>query len=275
MARRRKKNKISTKTMIGVATTVGAIGVFGQTLQNLPNGFDRVLSITVSVALVIIVTYPVLWIICRIYNKRILFRKIAMAVEQQSTPLMRRRAQLVRLDAYGKPQTDKWIKEIEYFISQHIRPSLTKCEQSALGRNYEDVVEFIRTRVEIALGNQPEAQAFPGDMTSGEFENYCAQELRRKGWDARVTMQSRDQGVDVVAEKAGRRVVIQCKLYSGPVGNKSVQEATAARAFEQADVGIVVSNSRYTSAAEQLAASNRILLLHYRDLQNLDEILGR
>ena len=44
---------------------------------------------------------------------------------------------------------------------------------------------------------------------------------------------------------------------------------------ERADFGIVVSNNRYTDSAEQLAATNRILLLHYRDLQNLDEILRR
>jgi len=62
-------------------------------------------------------------------------------------------------------------------------------------------------------------------------------------------------------------------LYARPVGNKSVQEATAARAHEQADFGVVVSNNRYTDAAEQLAVTNGVVLLHYRDLQNLDNIL--
>jgi hypothetical protein len=88
-----------------------------------------------------------------------------------------------------------------------------------------------------------------------------------------VTMQSRDQGVDVVAEKSGVRVVLQCKLYARPVGNKSVQEASAARAHEQADYGIVVSNNRYTQDAEQLASANKIILLHYTDLANLDDII--
>lgn len=31
--------------------------------------------------------------------------------------------------------------------------------------------------------------------------------------------------------------------------------------------------NRYTSAAEQLAATNGVLLLHYRDLQNLESLL--
>ena len=87
-------------------------------------------------------------------------------------------------------------------------------------------------------------------------------------------MQGRDQGVDVVAEKGSIRVVVQCKLYARPVGNKSVQEVAAARAHEQASYGLVVTNNRYTTAAEQLAATNGILLLHYRDLHNLDDILS-
>src|ERR1700730_4076277 len=45
---------------------------------------------------------------------------------------------------------------------------------------------------------------FSGGERSGTF---CAEELRRAGRDARVTMQSRDQGVDVVAEKNRVRVV--------------------------------------------------------------------
>jgi HJR/Mrr/RecB family endonuclease len=79
--------------------------------------------------------------------------------------------------------------------------------------------------------------------------------------------------VDVVAEKGGRRIVIQCKLYSQPVGNSAVQEVAAARAHERADYAAVVSNNTYTPAAKQLAASNGVLLLHHSDLQALDHLL--
>lgn len=66
-----------------------------------------------------------------------------------------------------------------------------------------------------------------------ELSALCAQELRQSGWNARV--QGRDQDVDVMAEKNGVRVVLQCKLYAGPVGNKAA--AGTAR-------GIVVANNR-------------------------------
>jgi HJR/Mrr/RecB family endonuclease len=173
------------------------------------------------------------------------------------------------------PQLDKWAREINYFISRHVRPSLNSSETVALARNYNDVTKIVRTRVDVAVHDEPVFKNFSEDMTPLEFETFCAEELRRAGWDARVTAQSRDQGIDVIAEKGGRRVVLQCKLYGRPVGNKSVQEAAAGRAHEQADRGIVVSNNRYTAAAEQLATTDGVLLLHYRDLRNLDVLLDR
>jgi HJR/Mrr/RecB family endonuclease len=169
---------------------------------------------------------------------------------------------------------ENWVKEIQYFVSSQIEPTLAPDEQFALVQNITALVSAIEDTVREAMLNQPPFQTFSNDMTPAEFETYCAEELRRAGWDARVTMQSRDQGVDVIAEKNGVRVVLQCKLYARPVGNKSVQEAAAGKAHEQADYGIVVTNTRYTLDAEQLAATNGVLLLHHRDLRNLEGILN-
>jgi restriction system protein len=63
---------------------------------------------------------------------------------------------------------------------------------------------------------------------------------------------SRTNGVDIIAEKAGTRIVLQCKLYSGGVGSGAVQEIVAGRPFEQAHYAAVVTNNRYTAPAEQL-----------------------
>jgi HJR/Mrr/RecB family endonuclease len=48
---------------------------------------------------------------------------------------------------------------------------------------------------------------FSNDLSPTDFEIFCAEQLKRSGWDARVTLQSRDQGVDVIGEKAGVRIV--------------------------------------------------------------------
>ena len=68
--------------------------------------------------------------------------------------------------------------------------------------------------------------------------------------------------------------MLQCKLYSKPVGNKAVQETVAARAHEQAAYGVVVSNQKFTQDAEQLASTNKIFLIHHTDLPRLSDIIG-
>lgn len=116
---------------------------------------------------------------------------------------------------------------------------------------------------------------FHQDMSPEEFEHYCAAVLREMKWKARVTPASGDQGVDIVADKRRMRIVIQCKKYSKPVGNRAVQEIVAAIAHESAQRGVVVTTSDYTPAAEKLAASNEVLLLHHSDLRRIDRLLAR
>ncbi|MGD0578358.1 MAG: restriction endonuclease [Bryobacteraceae bacterium] len=202
-----------------------------------------------------------------------MYEKAGATIAHYESQLARRWVQLVRQDAYGQLQLGGWVKEVDYFISSCVSPSLTGDEQAALEGEREEVARMITERAKEITRDKPVFKAFSENMTPTEFEVFCAEELRQSGWDARVTLQSHDQGVDVVAEKAGVRVVLQCKLYSKPVGNKAVQEVAAAKAHERAHYGAVVSNSRYTPAAEQLAATNAILLLHYSDLANLEAFL--
>lgn len=112
-------------------------------------------------------------------------------------------------------------------------------------------------------------------MSPTDFEHYCAAILRERKWDARVTQTSGDQGIDIVAEKRGVRLVLQCKKYSKPVGNRAVQEIVAGIAHEAAQRGAVVSTNGYTRAARRLAASNNILLLNHTDLHRIDKFLNQ
>ena len=114
---------------------------------------------------------------------------------------------------------------------------------------------------------------FHADMSPEEFERYCASVLRERKWDARVTPASGDQGVDIVADKRGLRIVVQCKKYSKPVGNRAVQEIVAGIAHRDAQRGVVVATSGYTASAIKLAASNAVLLLHHSELHRIDRLL--
>jgi restriction system protein len=187
-----------------------------------------------------------------------LMRTVEPLIDEKLDQLTRRRAQLLRRDAYGRVVLDAWIKEVDYFIDSHIRTRLAHHDQQLLQAQREQVALLITRRTYERMQAEPVFRTFSDGMTPTEFESFCAEQLRLSGWDAQVTIRSRDQGVDVVAEKAGMRVVLQCKLYSGPVGNGAVQEIAVGRAHERAQYGAVVTNSRYTAPAEQLAATNGI-----------------
>lgn len=268
MARRRRKDPVSPKPLIGLFLALCFIWLFVRL-------FLQPALLEFSILLVAaVLACPLIWYLLRASGRDALFRDVDAVVNQHLDALVRRRMQLVWNDPYGKPQAGRWLKEIDYFLTQHVEPTLSGRRLASFRRVRAECARLIAHRVEAAIVGQPAFQAFSDEMTPAEFEGFCAEELRREGWNARVTMQSRDQGVDVVAEKGSVRIVLQCKLYARPVGNKAVQEAAAARAFEQANYGAVVSNNSYTSAAQQLASSNQILLLHYRDLRNLDNLLG-
>ncbi len=107
-----------------------------------------------------------------------------------------------------------------------------------------------------------------------EFERRCAEAMQLSGWTSRTTKRTGDQGVDVLAEKQGKRVVLQCKLYSNTVGNKAVQEVIAAKAFVNADFAAVVSNTSYTRHAKELAERTGVSLLHYSELRQANILFG-
>lgn len=104
-----------------------------------------------------------------------------------------------------------------------------------------------------------------------EYEYSVAKELSAHGWTTRVTNGSGDQGVDIVATKGDLKMVVQCKLYSQPVGNSAVQEIYSAKGFERADIAIVVTNNSFTKSAKQLANSLQVILLHHNQIGQFSE----
>lgn len=107
-------------------------------------------------------------------------------------------------------------------------------------------------------------------MDGHEFEYFCAELLRKNGYDkAEVTPGSGDQGIDVIAYKDGIKFGVQCKCYTSDIGNKAVQEAYSGKEFYGCHIGVVLSNRHFTTSAKELASKNRILLWDRDYLINL------
>jgi HJR/Mrr/RecB family endonuclease len=107
-----------------------------------------------------------------------------------------------------------------------------------------------------------------------QYERYCAFKLEELGWSTTVTKASGDQGVDIIARRAGVVVAIQCKFYTNSVGNKAVQEVVAGGIHIGANAAVVIASSRYTDSARELAQSTKVLLITHDDIPKLDKMLS-
>lgn len=102
---------------------------------------------------------------------------------------------------------------------------------------------------------------FKPEKTGYDFEQECARYLELNDFEGiEITKASGDQGIDIIAWKAGKKYGIQCKYYKGSVGNKAVQEAFAGSKYYNCDVAVVMSTGKFTSSAVELANQINVLL---------------
>ena len=64
-------------------------------------------------------------------------------------------------------------------------------------------------------------------MSGAQFEDFTADLFRALGHQVVVLGGAGDQGVDVIVNRRGERVAVQCKNHKMPVGNRPVQEVYA------------------------------------------------
>ncbi|TDR87081.1 restriction endonuclease [Enterovirga rhinocerotis] len=239
-----------------------------------PIGLDTIL---VAVAALLA---PLLLFCVVVYRRQSAAIRSAMAtasdvIGEHLETLTRRRAMLIRIDDYGVADTGRWQDEIRHFVDNVIRPRFSEEERRAVARgdwlagHFRDEIE---DRVLARARSLESANQAVSALTPGAFEAHCAGALTARGWSARTTVASGDQGADIIAEKSGVRLVVQCKLFQRPVGNKAVQEAFAAREHYGAHHAAVVTNAEFTRSARDLAATTGVVLLHYTQMSGLDRL---
>ncbi len=205
------------------------------------------------------------------------FRAVDAVTRRYLDRLSIRRRQLVRRDDYDNDDFEAWHAHVDYFIDRVVRRDLAGAghDPASLAAG-SDLRAAVHRRVADHVRAYGELQQSVdlGAVASGQdYEALCQAELERAGWAVRTTAATGDQGADLLAERNGTRVVIQCKFHGRPVGNKAVQEAIAGRGFYDGDRAAVVSDAPFTRSARQLAQASDVLLLHHDDLKRLSAML--
>jgi HJR/Mrr/RecB family endonuclease len=97
-------------------------------------------------------------------------------------------------------------------------------------------------------------------MSGAQFEAFTADLFRAMGHQAVVLGGAGDQGVDVMVNRRGERIAVQCKNHKRPVGNRPVQEVYAGAQHHRCVEACVVAPAGYTSGAIALAKSTGVSL---------------
>jgi restriction system protein len=103
-------------------------------------------------------------------------------------------------------------------------------------------------------------------MSGEEFEDWLAILFRAAGWRVRHTRVTGDFGADLVLGRGSMETVVQAKRQGRPVGVAAVQQVAAARHHYGAEGAMVATNSTFTPAARELAATNDVQLWDREDI---------
>jgi restriction endonuclease Mrr len=99
------------------------------------------------------------------------------------------------------------------------------------------------------------------DLPPGEFEEMTAELFRALGYEAHRTKMIGDHGVDVVVKaKDGRKMIVQCKRWRGPVGEPMVRDFYGAMQHEKASKGTIFATNGFTNKAIEWAKGKPLLL---------------
>lgn len=112
-------------------------------------------------------------------------------------------------------------------------------------------------------------QAAVDAMAGVEFERYVAAVLRGVGYTVELTRATGDFGVDLIAIRDGIRTAVQCKRQSRVVNGAAIQQVVAGATVYDCTATMVVSNHRYTRAAQQLADAHGCVLVDRTRLARL------
>lgn len=112
-------------------------------------------------------------------------------------------------------------------------------------------------------------------ITPIEFEKLCGKLLSAIGYDIQYTKTTGDGGIDIRASLKSSLskgiIIIQCKRYSGNVGEPIIRDLYGVVMGERADNGILMTSGNFTESAYRFAKGKQITLVDGNTLVQLLE----
>jgi restriction system protein len=133
-----------------------------------------------------------------------------------------------------------------------------------------DAAEIIRARYIGLPGTHGEALDFLASLDPRQFECVAERLYHEMGYETELTPLQKDGGRDINAHRKSKgqreRLLIECKLYSRPVGVEYTRRLLGSVGDARYNRGVLVSNNKFTRGAKEFAARNSIELIDGTEL---------
>lgn len=110
-------------------------------------------------------------------------------------------------------------------------------------------------------------------LSGVEFERVCQQLVEKMGFETETTKASGDGGIDLIAYNhqplLSGKYIIQCKRYSGSVGEPIIRDLYGVVMSERANKGILMTTGYFTKSAISFAEGKPIELIAGKEVQEL------
>ncbi len=193
-------------------------------------------------------------------------------------------------DKYGNSDHTALEKEVLEYLrmiaktQQRYKDQITAIDALARGKSYpylnadfKWLYQYLKWKFEEYIENKKNNIGGEikniAEMSGIEFEEYLAEIFKSKGYNVQMTPISIDQWADLIVVKNERKIAIQAKRYQWSVWNTAVQEVIAARWYYGCSTAWVITNSFYTSSAQDLAEKNNVRLIDGAELQHLHDFI--
>jgi hypothetical protein len=103
-------------------------------------------------------------------------------------------------------------------------------------------------------------------MSGHAFEQAVANLFRNIGFTAEASKRGGDGGVDIILEKANRKIAVQCKRYKKSVGPHVVRDLWGTMNYLGYDEGCIVTTTGFTSGVQSFASDKNIYLIDLNDI---------
>lgn len=140
-----------------------------------------------------------------------------------------------------------------------------------------EYIDFVEDNIEYFI-NEYEKASFNihqdiNTLSGIEFENICQLLVSRMGFEVEPTKATGDGGIDLIAYNhqpfLEGKYIIQCKRYSGSIGEPILRDLYGVVTSERANKGILITTGYFTQSAISFAEGKPIELIDGDKLNNL------